>query len=136
VYALGTDFIVGHPGETQSIWEEAMQNIQKFPLTHIHAFTYSKRDGTPSASMKQEVNGAIAKQRYNELMNIINEKNRIFRLQKSVLEVLIEQEKEGVFIGLDQFFNKVEVHSKADLVGDWIELKNYEVKALHNVATF
>jgi MiaB-like tRNA modifying enzyme len=135
-YALGTDFIVGHPGETQSIWEEAMQNIQKFPLTHIHAFTYSKRDGTPSASMKQEVNGAIAKQRYNELMNIINEKNRIFRLQKSVLEVLIEQEKEGVFIGLDQFFNKVEVHSKADLVGDWIELKNYEVKALHNVATF
>lgn len=135
-YALGTDFIVGHPGETQTIWDEAMQNLQRFPLTHVHAFTYSKRDGTPSASMKQEVHGTIAKQRYNELIDIINKKNMEFRLKKRVLEVLIEQEKEGVYIGLDQFFNKIEVHSKADLVGDWIELKNYEVKALHNVATF
>ncbi|WP_419769923.1 MAG: tRNA (N(6)-L-threonylcarbamoyladenosine(37)-C(2))-methylthiotransferase MtaB [Candidatus Marinarcus sp.] len=135
-YALGTDFIVGHPGETNELWSEAMENIKRFPLTHIHAFTYSKRDGTPSATMKPEINGSIAKQRYNELTKIIEDKNLTFRKDKKILDVLIEQEKDGVFIGLDQFFNKIEVQSNADLVGDWIEIKEYEVKGENNVAKF
>lgn len=135
-YALGTDFIVGHPGETEALWKEAIENLHKFPLTHVHAFTYSKRDGTPSATMKPEVNGAIAKERYNELVSIIEEKNLKFRQNKQVLDVLIEQEKDGKQIGLDQFFNKIEVNSPADLVGDWIQITNYEAKAECNVAKF
>ncbi len=135
-YALGTDFIVGHPGESDEIWNEAMQNIQKFPLTHIHAFTYSKRDGTPSAIMKDMVSGNIAKQRYNELVKLIDEKNYQFRLKKPKLDVLIEQEKDGIFTGLDQYFNKIEVSSTADLVGDWIEISDYEVKEQNNVSKF
>ncbi len=78
-YALGTDFIVGHPGETDELWKEAVENLHKFPLTHVHAFTYSKRDGTPSAVMKGDIRGDIAKIRYNELTKIIEEKNYQFR---------------------------------------------------------
>jgi len=136
-YALGTDFIVGHPGETDELWKEAMENLHKFPLTHIHAFTYSKRDGTPSATMKPEVRGDIAKFRYNELTKIIEEKNYNFRKQNNkTLEILIEQEKNGKYIGLDQHFNQIEVESSVDLVGDWIFIDNYEVKAKNNVARF
>ena len=135
-YALGTDFIVGHPGETPELWSEAMENIKRFPLTHIHAFTYSKRDGTPSATMKPEVSGNVAKQRYNEVIHIIDEKNIQFRQKKAILDVLIEQEKEGKYLGLDQFFNKIEVQSSADLVGDWITIKEYEIKGENNVAKF
>lgn len=136
-YALGTDFIVGHPGETQELWKEAMENLHRFPLTHIHGFTYSKRDGTPSATMSEQVRGDIAKSRYNELISIIDEKNYQFRKNnKETLEVLIEQEKNGKFIGFDQFFNQIEVESSADLVGDWIFLDNYEAKANGNVAKF
>lgn len=135
-YALGTDFIVGHPGESQELWNEAIENIKRFPLTHIHAFTYSKRDGTPSATMKPEVSGKLAKERYNELVAIIDEKNFVFREKKDILDILIEQEKDGKFIGLDQFFNKIEVESTADLVGDWITIKDYEVKGETNVAKF
>ncbi|MFA6789274.1 MAG: tRNA (N(6)-L-threonylcarbamoyladenosine(37)-C(2))-methylthiotransferase MtaB [Arcobacteraceae bacterium] len=135
-YALGTDFIVGHPGETPELWSEAMENIKRFPLTHIHAFTYSKRDGTPSATMKPEVSGNVAKQRYNEVIHIIEEKNIQFRQKKAILDVLIEQEKEGKYLGLDQFFNKIEVQSSADLVGDWITIKEYEIKGENNVAKF
>ena len=89
---LGTDFIVGHPGETAEIWKEAMENLHRF-LTHVHAFTYSKRDGTPSATMKPEIKGDIAKQRYNELVSIIEQKKMILEQQIKTLEVLIEQEK-------------------------------------------
>ena len=136
-YALGTDFIVGHPGETDELWSEAMKNLHRFPLTHIHAFTYSKRDGTPSATMKGEVNGLIAKERYNELTSIIKQKNLDFRnTNTNQLEILIEQEKNGKFIGLDQFFNKIEVQSNADLVGDWIFIDKHERKEEYNVAKF
>jgi MiaB-like tRNA modifying enzyme len=136
-YALGTDFIVGHPGETDELWKEAVENLHRFPLTHVHAFTYSKRDGTPSATMKPQVKGDIAKIRYNELVSIINEKNYRFRKDnKQTLEVLIEQEKNGKYIGLDQHFNQIEIESSADLVGDWIFLENYDAKEKINVAKF
>ena len=136
-YALGTDFIVGHPGETQEIWSEAMKNLHNFPLTHVHAFTYSKRDGTPSASMKDMVKGNIAKDRYIELVEIIKKKNYEFRKNnKSKLEVLVEQEKNGKYLGFDQFFNQVEISSSEDLVGDWLYLDDYLVKDNKNEARF
>ncbi len=136
-YALGTDFIVGHPGESEAIWKEAIENLHRFPLTHVHAFTYSKRDGTPSAVMKNQVKGDIAKQRYNELVSIIEQKNIDFRkANKTTLDVLIEQEKNGKYLGLDQFFNQIEIESKADLVGDWVSINDYEIKADKNVAKF
>lgn len=136
-YALGTDFIVGHPGETPEIWSEAMQNLQKFPLTHIHAFTYSKRDGTPSALMKSEIKGDISKVRYNELVSIISQKNYNFRKENSkTLEVLVEQEKNGKYIGFDQFFNQIEIDSTVDLVGDWVYINNYDATKEKNIARF
>ena len=136
-YALGTDFIVGHPGETDAIWKEAMENFHRFPLTHVHAFTYSKRDGTPSATMKDQVKGDIAKVRYNELIKIIEQKNFDFRKANTkTLEILVEQEKNGKFLGLDQFFNQIEIESTADLVGDWVYIDDYEVGLEKNVAKF
>lgn len=136
-YALGTDFIVGHPGETDELWKEAVENLHRFPLTHVHAFTYSKRDGTPSATMKDEVRGDIAKLRYNELTSIIKQKNLEFRQNNTnPLDVLIESYKDGKYQGLDQHFNQIEVESSADLVGDWITIENYEAKEEKNVAKF
>jgi len=136
-YALGTDFIVGHPGETDLLWKEAMENLHRFPLTHVHAFTYSKRDGTPSAVMKNEIRGNIAKQRYDELTQIIANKNYNFRKDNNaVLEVLVESYKNGKYIGLDQHFNQIEIESSIDLVGDWIFIEEYKAKVDKNVARF
>jgi len=137
-YALGTDFIVGHPGETDIIWSEAMQNIQKFPLTHLHGFTYSKRDGTPSATMKGQVPGNIAKQRLKELVDIIDNKNIAFR-QKLLkdnmpLDILIERQKDGIYKGYDQYFNPVEITCNEDLVGNWTRIEKFEVKPTYNSA--
>ena len=135
-YALGTDFIVGHPGESDAIWKKAINNIKQFPLTHLHAFTYSKRDGTPSSTMKDQIPKDIAKKRLKELNGIIDEKNYQFRKRKQKLEVLIEQEKNGKYIGYDQFFNQIEIKSKIDLVGDWIYIKDYKVNKDMNSGTF
>ena len=132
-FAIGTDFITGHPGETQELWDEAMVNVRELPLTHLHAFTYSKRDGTPSATMKPEVNGRVAKERLHELEDIVKVKNFEFRKAfKGELDILIESQKDGAYIGYDQHFNKILIESDEDLIGNWINLKDYEVREEFN----
>jgi len=134
-YAIGTDFITGFPGESEELWQEAMENAKVLPLTHLHAFTYSKRDGTPAAHMKPEVNGKVAKERLHEIEALVNEKNYEFRKAFSgELDVLIESYKSGLYHGLDQHFNKIVIKSEEDLLGNWIKVSNYEVKKEHNYA--
>jgi len=135
-YALGTDFIVGHPGETDSFWKDAMVNLERFPLTHIHSFTYSKRDGTPSATMPHQVNGAVAKERLKELESKIASKNRVFREQKQPLDILVESKKDGIYKGYDQFFNSIEIKSDTNLVGDWVQISKYDIEDKYNSASF
>jgi len=135
-YALGTDFIVGHPGEDEATWSEAMERLKELPLTHVHAFSYSKRDNTASATMKPEVRGNIAKDRHRELTALISAKNYAFRRTHNTgLEVLLENGKEGVYHGFDQYFNKVEVQSDEDLSSNWVLLNHVEVSANGNKAT-
>lgn len=132
-FAIGTDFITGHPGESRELWDEAMRNVKELPLTHLHAFTYSKRDGTPSATMKPEVDGKVAKERLHELEDVVKAKNFEFRKAfGGELDVLIESQKDGFFIGYDQHFNKIMIESDEDLVGNWVNIKEYEVKEESN----
>ncbi len=136
-FAIGTDFITGHPGESEELWREAVENLKNLHLTHLHAFTYSKRDGTPSATMKPEVDGKTAKRRLHEIEAIVKEKNYTFR--KTItqpLHVLIESQKEGYYTGYDQFFNQIKVKSTQDLMGNWLEIENFEVKEDANYADF
>ncbi len=129
-YAIGTDFIVGHPGEGEVEWSEAIGKIADLPLTHIHAFTYSKRDGTSSAVMKNGiVNGTIAKVRHLELTNIIKDKNLIFRKNnRQNLDILLESGKDGTYKGYHQYYNAVDVQSDDDLRGNWIIADCMEVR--------
>jgi len=134
-YAIGTDFITGFPGESEELWREAMENAKALPLTHLHAFTYSKRDGTPAAHMKPEVNGRLAKERLHEIEALVNEKNYSFRKAfVGELDVLIESYKNGLYHGLDQHFNKIVVESEEDLLGNWVKISDYNVMKEHNYA--
>ncbi|QOR60987.1 tRNA (N(6)-L-threonylcarbamoyladenosine(37)-C(2))-methylthiotransferase MtaB [Sulfurovum sp. ST-21] len=134
-YALGTDFIVGHPGEGEKEWKEAIERVKELPLTHIHAFSYSKRDNTVSATMKPEIRGNIAKERHRELTELVKAKNYAFRrAHTDNLEVLLENGKEGIFYGFDQYFNKVEVRSEEDLGSNWVLLNRVEVQPDGNSA--
>ena len=134
-YALGTDYIVGHPGEDDKEWAEAMSRVKELPLTHVHAFSYSKRDNTASATMKPEIRGNIAKERHRELTAIIKAKNFAFRREHTQnLEVLLESGKDGVYQGFDQYFNRVSVTSDEDLSANWVSLNDVEVSNEGNKA--
>jgi len=125
--ALGTDFIVAHPGETEDIWNNAIKRIQDLPLTHIHAFVYSKRDNTHSATFKEHINGKIAKSRLKELQANIASKNFMLRNEKKELKILVEKKINDVYYGLDQFFNKIKISSKENISNKWVYIKDYKV---------
>jgi MiaB-like tRNA modifying enzyme len=134
-YAIGTDFITGFPGESEALWQEAIENAAALPLTHLHAFTYSKRDGTPAAVMKPEVNGKVAKKRLHEIEALVQRKNFSFRQNfNGELDVLVESYKSGFYHGFDQHFNKILIESDEDILGNWVRLSEYEVKKEHNYA--
>ncbi len=140
-FAIGTDFIVGFPTESKQDWKEALSRVQKLPLTHIHGFTYSKRDGTDATQLRPEVPGDVAKKRLKELTSIVEEKNNSFRQNiKAPLEILVEKssQKDGIFnnYGLDQFFNKVTIQSRKSLIGRWIEVENFQIDKGETVASY
>jgi len=134
-FALGTDFIVAHPGESEEIWLEAVENFKKFPLTHLHAFIFSPRQGTASASLKGRIDGKTAKARLKMLQNITALNNYKFRLSHKVpLNVLIERKNGEFYEGYDQFYDKIWIKSDEDLSKKWMEIRDYEVKFDGNFA--
>ncbi len=134
-FALGTDFIVAHPGETPQIWDEAVENFKKFPLTHLHAFVYSPRSGTHSASLKQSVRGDEAKARLWQLKDIVSKNNVKFRQKnKTKLNILVEKKIGEYFEGLDEYYNKMYIKSDKNILKDWVEICDYEIRDEANYA--
>jgi threonylcarbamoyladenosine tRNA methylthiotransferase MtaB len=54
---FGADVIAGFPTETEAMFEDSLALIEECGLTHIHAFPYSPRPGTPAARMPQVAPG-------------------------------------------------------------------------------
>lgn len=134
-FALGTDFIVGHPGEKEELWNEALENFRNFKLTHLHAFVFSPRENTHSATLEGKIDNVLAKQRLRVLKDIVEKNNYEFRKKQNVkLEILVEGLKNGVYEGYDQFFNKIKIKSDKKLSKQWLSIDKYEVKEKTNEA--
>ena len=134
-FALGTDYIVGHPGESEEIWAEAVENFKKFPITHLHAFVYSPRRDTHSATLKSDVSGDVAKSRLKILQGIALQNNENFRKKhKESLKILVEQKNGDFYEGFDQFYNKAKISSQNDITKEWLEVSEYEIKPDANYA--
>ena len=69
-FILRTTVMTGFPGETESDHEELMRFLAEHPFDRVGAFTYSAEDGTPAASMKEQVPHEIAERRLDELMRL------------------------------------------------------------------
>lgn len=150
-FSLGTDYIVGHYGETEEIFDEGLSHLKQLPLTHIHPFIYSPRTGTKSAKNTLnliQVNGNVAKERLRQITYIVQEKNKIFRQNCTTpLYVLIEGQKvmqgydsigQGSYlVGFDQYFNRVllpNVDENKQLRGQWVVVKKYDIIGKYNFA--
>lgn len=69
-FNVTTDIIAGFPGETDEEWQESLEFIKTQNFGHIHAFTYSERDGTKAANLPNPVPIAMRQSRNRELHEI------------------------------------------------------------------
>jgi threonylcarbamoyladenosine tRNA methylthiotransferase MtaB len=77
--SIGSDIIVGFPGETAEDFECLATYLEASPLTHLHVFPYSDRPGTPAAAMAEKIHGSVVRERANRLRTISQQLSGRFR---------------------------------------------------------
>lgn len=77
--SIGSDVIVGFPGETDADFEESASWIEQLPLTHLHVFPYSDRPGTDASALDGKVEGAAIRDRGQRMRAIGHEMSVRFR---------------------------------------------------------
>jgi len=94
---LRTTFIVGFPGETDEDFAELLEFIKKVRFERLGAFMYSREEGTPAASFKQQVPQKVKRKRFDVLMQ--EQKKIALEIQKKFLgkkiRVLIDEKQKG-----------------------------------------
>lgn len=76
---IGTDVLVGFPGETEEDFSETCTLIEHSPLSYLHVFPFSPRKGTEAFSFSDRVPPAVVKRRLAALVEISRAKNLAFR---------------------------------------------------------
>ncbi len=76
--SIGSDMIVGFPGENDSDFRDNLDYLPHSPLSHLHVFPYSDRPGTAASAMRAKVNGTTIRERGLELRRIGTELTRRF----------------------------------------------------------
>ncbi len=71
--AITTDIIVGFPGETEEDFQATMDVVRKSRFAMAYTFQYSKRPGTPAADMPNQVEKEVVQERYERLLELVNE---------------------------------------------------------------
>lgn len=112
---LGTDIMVGFPGESDSAFQASCDLLQNSPLAYAHVFTFSERGGTAATRLKSKVSPASKKFRSAVLHQISEEKKLDFyrRFLGRELRVLTEEQNAlGQWVGFSDNYIKVAIPSE------------------------
>ena len=71
--AITTDIIVGFPGESDEDFAQTIDLVKEAKFSAAYTFQYSKRPGTPAATMPDQVNDEVMAERYNQLHQVQQE---------------------------------------------------------------
>lgn len=99
--SISTDLIVGFPYETDDLFQSTLEFSRKMNFSKIHVFPYSKRVGTPAATMPNQVDESVKKDRVKKLMDLSNklEEEYYNKFIGKELDILVEECDNNVSIG-------------------------------------
>jgi len=107
--SISTDVIVGHPYETEDLFQKTLQTVEKFKFSKVHAFPYSKREGTLAAKMECQIEEWEKKERNRKLIQLSQKLEYAYakKFQDKSVEVLIEENKEHMSYGHTSNYLKI-----------------------------
>ena len=131
-----TDIIVGFPGETEEDFEETLDVVREVGFDSAYTYVYSKRSGTPAASMEDQVDKDVIKDRFDRLLALLKETSAKNCKKKvgDIERVLIEEEnthEEGMLTG--RLENNLLVHFRGckEQIGTMADVKLVEEKGFY-----
>jgi threonylcarbamoyladenosine tRNA methylthiotransferase MtaB len=120
--SLGADVMVGFPAETEESFQNTCRFIGEIPLTYLHVFPFSAREGTEAFSFSDRIPEETIKERADFLRKLGKQKERDFydRFIGREVEVLVEGRKEtegsvGLSKGLTDTYLKVVIEDGENL---------------------
>ena len=126
--SLTTDLIVGFPGETDEDFQQMLAFLREIRYDSAYTFIYSKRSGTPAATMENQVEESVKKERLNALMAVQNEISLAIneKLLGKTLEIMVEgpsKNEPSVWMGRTRT-NKIVLFAHAgEKPGDFIDVR-------------
>ena len=133
---LSTDIIVGFPGETEEDFQETLDIIKKVKYSTAFTFIYSKRTGTPAATMEDQIPEDIVKDRFDRMLHILNP--IIHEVNNSqvgkVIDVLVEEvskHDEKIMTGRGDNNSLIHFEGSKDLIGQIIKVKIIDNKTFY-----
>ena len=130
--AFTTDIIVGFPNETDEMFEDTISAVEHCEYDNAFTFIYSKRDGTPAASMDDSIERSVKEarlQRLNERVAYYANKNNQ-KYKDAIVEVLVDgisKKNENVYSGYTPENKLVNFTGNNINIGDLIKVKITEV---------
>jgi threonylcarbamoyladenosine tRNA methylthiotransferase MtaB len=115
---LGTDIMVGFPGESEEAFGRSYRLIEELPFTHIHVFSFSARPRTAAWAYKDKVPSAVITQRSAVMHELASRKKRDYyqkQTGKTVQVLFEEREPGGRFVGFSDNYVKIGVETAEDL---------------------
>ncbi|MBE6149991.1 MAG: tRNA (N(6)-L-threonylcarbamoyladenosine(37)-C(2))-methylthiotransferase MtaB [Firmicutes bacterium] len=123
--SITTDVIVGFPNESETLFNETVDTIKKIKFSKLHVFPYSKREGTPAASMDNQIDENIKKQRVHKLLELSKELE-IEYFNKFIgcnMEFIPEVYKDGYLIGHTGNYLQIKVKGDESLLNKIVNIK-------------
>jgi len=125
--SLSSDFIIGFPGETEEDFNNTMMLIEEVGFDKSFSFIYSKRPGTIAASLPDDVDQTVKKQRLGVIQDKLNENTeKISRLMiGSIQKVLVEghSKKGSTLSGRTENMRTTHFQGNEDLIGQIVSVK-------------
>jgi len=115
---LGTDIMVGFPGETDAAFENSCELIASLPFTHVHVFSFSARPRTSAYEMPDQIPPELIRERSERMHRIAEMKKTDFYAAQEgrTLRVLFEERaSDGGYVGFSDNYVKVNVRTDREL---------------------
>jgi threonylcarbamoyladenosine tRNA methylthiotransferase MtaB len=114
---IGTDIMVGMPGESDADFDETYALLAEAPLAYAHVFKYSEREGTATARMGEKVDPQTINARAAAIRKLSAEKRSRFYLGHCgrTMDVLFEHEEDGYWSGYTENYIRVAMCYDEDL---------------------
>ena len=138
--SITTDIIVGFPGETEEDFLETLDVVRKSGYDSAYTFIYSKRTGTPAASMDDQIDEAVVKDRFDRLLATVNEISHklSYRFEGRDMDVLVEgvNDHDSTLL-TGRMGNNMLVHFPGDesLIGQIVKVHLDESKGFYYMGT-